>query len=103
MPPINLNSDQTNYQNIPSSTSAQTFVADNGNRVGLMIYNNSTANLYIAVNFTATTSDFSIKMAPNGYYEMPRGYYTDEVTGIWDAAEGSALVTEIITSSHRPD
>ena len=28
---------------------------------------------------------------------------TDEVTGIWDAAEGSALVTEIITSSHRPD
>jgi len=95
MPPINNNNAITSYAKVASSATVVDLVAENGNRVGLMIYNASTANLFIRIDADASLTDYAIKITSNGYYEMPLGYFTDKVTGIWDAANGFAYVTEI--------
>jgi hypothetical protein len=80
---------------ISSSTSEVTLQAANGNRRALSIYNNSTKNLYVKLGSGVSTTIFSARLASQGYYEVP-GNYTGLVTGVWDNANGAALVTEIL-------
>ena len=103
MPAINLNNSDTVYATVTSSASVQTLIAENGNRVGLYIHNASTAILYIKVDGDATTSNYTAKLEAGALYEMPRNYFTDQVTGIWASANGQANVTEISTRSHQGD
>lgn len=56
--------------------------------------NNSTANLYVELGATATTSAFTARVSAGGYYEVPFTY-TAAISGIWDAANGSALLREL--------
>ena len=101
MPALNLNSSDTTYTNIESDDEVQTFVAENGNRVGLMIFNASTSVLYLQIDDDATTDDYIIKLVAGALYEMPRGYFTDKVTGIWATANGYAKVIEISTRTRQ--
>lgn len=103
MPPINLRNSTTTYSSVNASTNVQTLVVENGSRVGLMIFNASTANLYLRIDADASTSDYFVKLPSNALYEMPRNYFTDKVTGIWDAVDGSAKITEISTKSFQSD
>lgn len=66
-------------------------------RAQALFYNDSTATLYLKVGATASTSSFTVKIAPGGYYELPAagGVYTGAIDGIWDAAAGAVLVTEV--------
>lgn len=57
-------------------------------RLGMTIYNNSTAaNLKVRLGAEPTVDLYTIKMVPQSYYEVPFGYPL-EVYGRWDAAEG---------------
>lgn len=81
---------------ITSSTSAATTAvlkAANTARLGLSIFNDSTAILYVAFAATASTTVYSIRVEANGYVEVPFGY-TGVVSGIWATANGAARVTE---------
>lgn len=91
---------------VPSSTSATatptsvgasitsiSLLAANSSRKGTTIWNNSTANLYVELGAIATTSAFTARLGAGGYYEIPFTY-TGAISGIWDAANGSALVRE---------
>ena len=42
----------------------------------------------------ASTSAFTARVSAGGYYEVPFTY-TGAISGIWDAANGSALVREL--------
>jgi len=96
MPPINLKNALVRSERIAASTSSQIFANENGNRVGLMIYNHSVeSTLYLAINQDATTELFAVRLRPGSLYEMPFEYYTTKVTGIWNDAEGYAQITEI--------
>ena len=79
---------------VAAATTSNTILATNTNRIGATIWNNSTANLYIEFGATATTSAFLAKIAAGGYYELPFRY-TGIISGIWDAANGNALVREL--------
>lgn len=79
---------------VAGSGSNQTLAASNTSRLGLTIYNDSTANLYIKLGSVATLSDFTIKIAARGYYELPYNY-TGKIDGIWDSATGNARITEL--------
>jgi hypothetical protein len=91
-------SNPTSSTSTPSTVSASTtsgaLLAANSNRVGATIWNNSTANLFIDLDSAASTTDFSAKISPGGYYELPFRY-TGVISGIWDAANGNALVREL--------
>ena len=69
-------------------------LAANTARLGATIYNDSTATLYlVAGSGAASTTNYTIQIAPNGYYELPYNY-TGAVRGIWTAANGNARITE---------
>ncbi|MCV3213021.1 hypothetical protein OGM63_05680 [Plectonema radiosum NIES-515] len=78
---------------VTASTSSVSILAANLARKGTTIWNNSTANLYVELGATASTSAFTARVGASGYYEVPFTY-TGAISGIWDAVNGSALVRE---------
>jgi hypothetical protein len=82
------------HSNVAGNASSVTILASNANRLGASIFNDSGAILYLdTTGGTATTSNYTLQIAPNGYYEMPF-QYTGLITGIWASATGNARVVE---------
>lgn len=80
--------------NVSGSASSGTILASNSNRLGAAIYNDSTAVLYLLLaSGTASTTNYTVQLAPQFYYEVPFSY-TGIIVGIWAAANGAARVTE---------
>ena len=79
--------------NVGGSGTTVTLLAANTNRVTASVFNDSTAALYICAGAGASTSNFSVKVLPGGYFEVPSGY-RGILTGVWDSATGNARVTE---------
>ncbi|MEH1838136.1 MAG: hypothetical protein V7L20_05110 [Nostoc sp.] len=79
---------------VAAATTSNTILAANTNRIGMTIWNSSTANLYIEFGASASTSAYLAKISAGGYYELPFRY-TGVISGIWDAANGSAFVREL--------
>lgn len=65
-----------------------------GARNAATIYNASTAILYVKLGTTASATDYTVQLMPNGYYEVP-GSYVGRIDGIWTAANGFAYVTDL--------
>lgn len=79
---------------VTGSITSGTILAANSNRKGCTIWNDSTANLFIDFDSAASTTDYALKISAGGYFEMPFNY-TGVISGIWDAANGSARVREL--------
>lgn len=80
---------------VNSGTGSVTILASNASRKGAAITNTDANALYLDMSGgTASSTAYSVKVAADGYFEIPFGY-TGLITGIW-AADGSgvALVTE---------
>lgn len=77
------------------TTSSTQLLSSNVNRKMVTFYNDSIADLYLKWGATASTSSFTIKMAANSYYELPRPVYTGRIDGIWSAASGAVRITEV--------
>jgi hypothetical protein len=62
---------------------------------GRIIYNSSTAILYLAFGSGASTSNYTVQIAAQGTYDLGRGtdMYGGLVTGAWASVNGTALVT----------
>ncbi|MCK9928811.1 hypothetical protein MXD62_16775 [Frankia sp. Mgl5] len=81
--------------NVSASLSSVTIRAANSARLGLIVVNDSTADLYLTFDgTTASTSNYSIKLPPGATYEMTI-VVTTLITGVWSAASGTARVTEL--------
>ena len=82
---------------VADNAASVTILASNTSRLGATVYNDSSAILYLLLGSTAaSTTNYSVKVASSGYYEVPFGY-TGQLTGIWatDPGDGAARVTEI--------
>jgi hypothetical protein len=80
--------------NVAASASDVTVLAANASRKGGTVLNDSTAYLYLlTANAVSSTSNFAVRVAPSGYFELPFGYL-GVIKGIWASATGSARVTE---------
>ena len=78
-------------QNVASVT---ILAANLAGRIGFSVFNNSSANLYLAMGPVAALAAFAVELVAGAYYETPFGY-AGQVTGIWDAAGGgNAQVVE---------
>jgi len=78
-----------------SSAGTQTLLNSNSLRRGATIFNNSNANLFLALGPNAATNNFTTKLGAGIYYEVPFNY-TGIITGIWDGNNGNAQITEIL-------
>jgi hypothetical protein len=83
---------------VSASASVVTLLAANP-RSAATFYNTPDAGtLYLALGAAATTSDYTVQVAPGDYYEVPGAggeVYDGIITGIWSAATGSVKVTEV--------
>lgn len=79
---------------VPGSVTNSNFLPSNGIRLGATIYNDSTALLYVKLGAVASTTDYTVKLFPLSYYEIPYGY-TGQIDGIWNSANGFARIDEL--------
>lgn len=71
-----------------------TLLAANGLRKGGAVYNESTSNLFVKMGTAASTTSYTIRILPDGYWEIP-AFYSGQIDGIWATANGAAQVTEV--------
>jgi len=91
-----IKSSNTTSTTIPSSIDSTVLLAANPNRIGAIIYNNSLSDLYVDLDSSTSTDNFAFKIAAEGgYYQLPYGY-VGIVSGIWDTANGSAMIREFL-------
>jgi hypothetical protein len=82
--------------NVASSITVVTLIAAGTGRNGRIIYNDSTAILYVAFGSGASTSNYTVQVPSQGTYDLGNngaGMYGGLVTGIWASANGNARVT----------
>lgn len=86
--------DTPTQSSVAGSASSASLLAANTSRLGATIFNDSVSPLYLKLGTTASTSSFTVKINPGGYYEVPFGY-SGAIDGIWDTATGNARITEL--------
>lgn len=80
--------------NVSASATNVTVLAANADRKGAMVFNDSTAILYLKLGTASSSTSFTVRIAGGGYYEVPFGY-AGIITGTWTSATGFARVTEL--------
>jgi hypothetical protein len=83
----------SSVSSVSGSASSVTLKASNADRLGIRVYNDSTATLYLKFGSSASSASYTVKMYPEDFYEDYQ--YTGLISGVWSSATGSALVTEI--------
>lgn len=78
--------------NVSGSATSVSLLASNTNRKKAKFYNDSSAILYLKEGTTASTTSFTTKLFPEGYYETT---YTGAIDGIWASATGACRITEL--------
>ena len=91
--PVRPLSDGSAVTSVAASASTTTLLAANANRIGASIHNDSGVDLYLACAAGASVTAFTVKLASQGYFEVPYGY-TGIITGVWASATGNARITE---------
>lgn len=83
---------------VPAAVVTTTLLAANLGaipRVG-MFFNDANRPLFLKLGVGATLASYTVRISPNGFYEMTDPGFDGIVTGIWSAgAAGSVLVTEL--------
>jgi len=79
---------------VPSSLTSVTLVAANPLRKGLLFYNDSTATQYVKMGVTASTTDFTVKLVPQVFYEVAQPIFVGQIDVISSSTNGAIQVTE---------
>ena len=88
------------YASVASTTTATTLLAANANRRGAIIFNNSTAILYLKYGTagqtgTVSASAFSVRLATMTSWIIDVPTWEGAVQGIWASVNGNAQVTDL--------
>ena len=79
---------------VASSLTDIVLLASNSARLGATFFNDSSSMLLIKLGGVTTLTDFTIKLFPQSYYEVPFGF-TGNINGFWISAVGSARIGEL--------
>lgn len=71
-----------------------TFASSNTARKGLIVYNDTPGNLFIAYAATVSSTSFSYKVPAGATWEMPIPVYTGQIEGLGDGSSGALRITE---------
>lgn len=81
---------------VASSASNVSLLASNASRKGAIFYNDSAQSCFLKFGATASSTDFTVKMAPGATFIVDDSpIYTGQIDGIWDVANGAMQVTEL--------
>lgn len=89
------NSTNSSVTSLGNTTASALALAVNLSRLGATFFNDDTAaSVYLKMGTTASSTSFSIKIAPGGYYELPFKYI-GRIDVISTVATGSLRITEL--------
>lgn len=81
---------------VAASITTVTLFPANPARRGATVYNNTNKYMYLRMGVSASTSNFSVKMPRDAYFEAPFNY-TGVITAVWEAGvSGNAQLSEIV-------
>lgn len=81
---------------VAGNASSVTLLSSNTSRKGAVIFNDSSAILYVKLGTTASSSDFSYRVNPYQTLEIGANFlYTGRIDAIWASATGNARITEL--------
>lgn len=80
---------------VAASATSVTLLDENEDRKGATFYNDSTSVCCLKLGEDAAADDFTVKIKPDGYFQLPIPAYTGEITCIWNSATGSMRITEL--------
>jgi len=81
---------------VANSVTSVNLLATNTSRRMATFYNDdASASVYLKLGATASSSSFTIKIPPAGYYELPNPVYTGVIDAIATAATGSMRISEL--------
>lgn len=81
---------------VSASTATTTIISANSARRALFLFNDSSSSVAVALSTTVTSTLFTHKMGPYGYWEIPSDpCWRGDVSGLWDVANGALRVTEL--------
>jgi len=95
----NVNADTATVVSVVSAVANTLLKAANTSRKGLIITNDSTSILYVLLGAgTASATNYTFAIAAKGTVAADRTItgFTGIVQGFWPAANGNALVTELV-------
>lgn len=82
---------------VASLTTHQVFLEPTSDRTGAILYNSSTATLYVLIGpGEASSTRFTYTVLTNTTLELPPWAIMDRISGAWAAANGSVLITEFV-------
>ena len=82
---------------VSASTSTVILSSANFHRQGFIVHNDSTDILWIKFGASASVTDFTHQLGPQGSLEHRSGkVYRGLVTGVWAGQNGAAQVTELL-------
>ena len=80
---------------VASSAASVQLLAIRRDRLGAVIFNDSTQTLYVRFGADdAATNDYTYEVLTRGTLEVPY-QYNGRIAGIWAAANGQARITEV--------
>lgn len=79
---------------VASTVTPGDLIAARSCRKMLSVFNDSTSTLYLAVGSGGDSTDYTVKMVAQSYYEVPMPW-NGTLSGAWLAANGFAYITEI--------
>jgi hypothetical protein len=79
--------------NVASSATSVNLFAATALVKGRIIFNDSTAVLYVKYGATASATSYTVQIAAGGYFGFPEPAYSGNVDGIWASANGNARLT----------
>ena len=82
---------------VASAATSTVLLPANPARRRVIFYNDSTKNLRVAFAATASATAFTALLPGKSLYESDLNDYTGIISGIWEAANGFARITEITT------
>lgn len=90
---------------VPGLVTVFTLLAANATRKGAAFWNDSGRNLYIKMGSAASLTSYTVRVANNGYYEVPFNYtgiVTAICAGLLTNDQGNAVGSELIGSAQLP-
>lgn len=81
--------------NVSGSASSVQLLAANTSRKGLIVMNDSTADMLLKFGTTASSTSFTYRVPAGGTLELASPIYTGRIDAIWTAASGAARCTEL--------
>lgn len=79
---------------VACSTTVATLLAASTTARRMILITNATAGvLFIKFGPAASSTDFTVRLAAGGFYEMPTPIYGGVITGILDTGTGNAQIT----------